>query len=159
MFSFFQRFAASLAAAAQTGVIVATSNQHRGMGMPLSVGTPLAAWKGSRRGSILQRGLPGRSKSRTRGPFSGEPTHCIDSGDANSLSCFVRRSKHVHRSCCNPLAICRDVGHATHGAHGVQRTSSPTHSKSVTNWPGGRFESGGFTLRIEKRTRSQRQEL
>jgi hypothetical protein len=44
-----------------------------------------------------------------------------------------------------PLAICHDVGIATHGAHGVQRNlTSAMNWKSLTNWPDGRFESGDF---------------
>jgi len=65
-------------------------------------------------------GLEGRSKSRMKGGLGAGP-HLV----STSTSMRIRR-----RDLCNaasmwignaatPLAICRDVGHATHGTHGV----------------------------------------
>ena len=87
-------------------------------------------------------GLEGRSKSRTKGGL-GARRHTVSTSTSmrNSSSRFVQRSKHVDRQRRNPscnLPRCRSCD--TRHARGL------TNLKSVTNWPGGNFESGGFKI-------------
>ncbi len=87
-------------------------------------------------------GLEGRSKSRTKGGL-GARRHIVSTSTSmrNSSSRFVQRSKHVDRQRRNPscnLPRCRSCD--TRHARGL------TNLKSVTNWPGGNFESGGFKI-------------
>jgi hypothetical protein len=104
-----------------------------------------------RRHATVRSGWEGRSKSRMtrslatsrRIVSTSTSTQIYRSALCNAASMWIGNAA-------TPLAICRDVGNATHGTHGSQRTSSQqrTGRAAISN-----------LVDSESAPRSQRQEL